>query len=116
MGVCMTELQERTSHQTEGLPPRCHGADHTETGRPGTLWIPTTCPSGRGASAAGTCLASYPGAASTSPFSMASMARSGTHSIRRQQTRCQRQLPWVSTVSRGTSTPRISSEEKRRVP
>lgn len=56
--------------------------------------------------------ASYPEAASMSPISTASMARSGTHSIRRQQTRCQRQLPWVRTVSWGTSTPSISSGEK----
>lgn len=38
------------------------------------------------------------------------MARSGTLSTRRQQTLCQRQLPSLSVVSRGTSTPRISSE------
>lgn len=33
MGICMTELQERTSHQMEGPPPRCHGADQRRAGQ-----------------------------------------------------------------------------------
>lgn len=44
------------------------------------------------------------------------MVRSGTCSIRRQQTRCHRQLSWVSTVSRGTNTPKISSEGTHKRP
>lgn len=92
MGVCRTEFQARTSHQTEGPPPGAMALTR-ETGRRGALWIPATRPPGREAFAVGRCLTSYPGEASTSPFSMASMARSGTRSTRRQQTRCQRQLP-----------------------
>lgn len=59
--------------------------------------------------------AAYLGAASTRPVSTASTARSGTCSTRRQHTRCHRQLSWVSTVSWGTSTPRISPEGTQRL-
>lgn len=50
----------------------------------------------------------HPATVSTSPVSTASTARSGTCSARRQHTRCHRQLPSVSDVSWGTSTPRTS--------